>query len=52
MGFNAPSTRDLSRKHTDRSWRQLEEVALKMMNEDRDLTKAKAIKKALMGTAQ
>lgn len=50
MGFNAPSTNDLSRKLTDRKWRMVEQAALKLMADDRDITKAEAIRRALQAS--
>lgn len=52
MGFNAPCTNDLSRKHTDRAWRQIEQAALKLMAADRDLTKANAMQQARQASAK
>lgn len=46
MGFNAPGTNDLARKLTDRSWRQIEQSAFKLMALDRNLTKAAALEMA------
>lgn len=51
MGFNAPCANSLPRKQADRAWRQMEQLALKLMTEDDSLTKADAIQKVRQASA-
>lgn len=52
MGFNAPETKSLSRKKTDRAWRTVEQSALKLMAADISLTKAYAIQQVLQNSGK
>lgn len=46
MGFNSPGTNHPLRKRTDRAWKRMEQLALRLMEEDHSLSKEQAVEKA------